>query len=140
MCAMPVFIIRRGLAIPRVEPVVIITFRFAAITIMQLGMIHIRATVRLSDHDPLAPHTKLTPDLVGADHGHVPLHTWRRGLASRCSQGASWGSGAQARAGNDSVHFGAGGQIETYQSPAAYFQRVDHIIGSIFHAKTVKRL
>src|ERR1051325_10135957 len=88
MCAMPVFIIGRGLAIPRVKPVVIVTLRIAAITVMQLGMIYIRATVRLSDHDPLAPHTKLIPHFVGADHGYVPLHACRRGLASRCSQGA----------------------------------------------------
>src|SRR5688572_29653469 len=110
MSAMPILIKRRRFTCPRIEPVVIITTSIAAITFLQLKVIHIRAAVRLTHNDALTAHTELLPHFVRSDHRHVPANAagWRSGSAHNWS--FILRSGTQPRAGNDAIHFGASQQ------------------------------
>src|SRR5687767_11182462 len=122
MGAVPAGVVGRRLEVPRVIPVVIMTTRISAIRFLQSGMIHIRTAVGLPNHDPLSAHIEFLPDPIGTDRPHIPLKA-RRGrlLACHGEQRTASVYWAQARAGNDPVHFRTGREVQANESAALYF-------------------
>ncbi len=137
MRAVAALVVGTGRRVPRIEPVVVAAARATSVLIPDGGVTPVRAAIRLPDDDALAARAELFPNLIRADHFDVPLRLAADG--SFVPSGRFIGrDGAQARAGEDAIHFGTRRQIQADESPALHFHCVDEIIRRVFHAEAVE--